>query len=81
MVAVTGVPGWSGIYAIDWNQYYLRETDSRFKDTERYYTKLFSSGTLSFGFLPKKFSERAYDILGVKDHLPSEVFVKGESVV
>ncbi len=79
MVAVTGIPGWSGIYAIDWNQQYLRESDMRFKDTERYYRKLFSSGALAFGFLPQKFVERAYDILGVKEHLPSEVFVSGET--
>ena len=62
VVAVTGVPGWSGTYAIRWNHDLLEERDPRFKNHERYYGKLFTTGRVSFGFLPRLHADRAYTI-------------------
>jgi hypothetical protein len=72
MVAVTGVPGWCGIYGIDWNQRFLEERDALFADSEAYYKNLFSSGGVTFGFLPAASSARAYDALGIREALPSD---------
>lgn len=79
MVAVTGVPGWSGVYGIDWNQSYLRERAPGFRDTFAYYRKLFEKGDVSFGFLPKVGAGRAFDVLGIKGSLPSEADPAGRA--
>jgi hypothetical protein len=79
LVVVTGVPGWSGIYAIDWNQDFLEEKDPSFRDSEPYYRKLFSSGGVAFGFLPAKHADRSYDFLGIKERLPSDILPRGRA--
>lgn len=71
-VAVTGIPGWSGIYAIDWNQAALAERDPKFRDAPAYYERVFDRGLVTFGFLPRSHAERAYTILGIRGFVPSE---------
>ena len=80
-VAVTGVPGWSGVYAIDWNQGYLEHADPKFRDREPYYSELFRSGRCSFGFLPREHAERSYTVLGIREGTPSEVLPAGPDQV
>ncbi len=71
-VVVTAVPGWSGVYAIDWNQAALAEQDPKFSDTPAYYAKLFESGLVTFGFLPRTAADRSYMVLGIRGFTPSE---------
>lgn len=78
-VVVTGIQGWSGVYAIDWNQAYLAETDPAFRDTERYYRELFGSGQATFGFLPRIHADRAYTVLGLRRHPASAAAPPGKS--
>lgn len=68
MLEVIGVPDWSGVYGVDWNRSFLEEKDVGFKNTEKYFSKLFSSGSVCFGFLPdKKSVERFLRIDGLKE--------------
>ena len=71
-VVVTAIPGWSGVYAIDWNQTALANHDPAFKDKPAYYEKLFTKGLVTFGFLPRSRADRAYMLLGIRGFLPSE---------
>lgn len=71
-VVVTAVPGWSGVYAIDWNQAALQDHDSAFRDAPAYYSKLFDKGFVTFGFLPRVRAGRAYTILGIRGFVPGE---------
>ncbi len=79
IVAVVGIPGWSGIYGIDWNQDSLRERDPAFKDTEAYFTRLFEKGGVAFGFLPKGRAASAATVLGVLGSLPSDALPPGRT--
>ncbi|TAL19397.1 hypothetical protein EPN90_03560 [Patescibacteria group bacterium] len=78
-VAVAGIPGWSGVYAIDWNQSFLEEKDPDFRDSENYYKKLFSSGDVTFGFLPKNKPEFFYTLFGISERLPSKTLPPGRA--
>lgn len=78
MVAVVGIPGWSGIYGIDWNQDSLREKDPSFKDTEAYFTRLSARG-VSFGFLPKGRADAYATALGILDALPTDALPPGRA--
>lgn len=78
-VAVAHVPGWSGIYAIDWNQSYLEEKDPSFRDSESYYRKLFISGGVTFGFLPRHQPKDFYTLEGIRERLPSQTLPKGRA--
>ncbi|TAK05275.1 hypothetical protein EPO33_04895 [Patescibacteria group bacterium] len=71
-VAVTGVHGWSGVYAIDWNQAALHDRDAKFRDAPAYYEKLFKKDLVTFGFLPRIRAEGAYTLLGIRGFVPSE---------
>lgn len=71
-VVVTAIPGWSGVYAIDWNQAALVGLDPAFRDKPAYYEKLFTKGLVTFGFLPRTRADRAYTVLGIRGFVPSE---------
>ena len=51
-VTIKGVPGWSGHYAIDWNEGYLEQHDPNFKKTKKYAADLLKSGKIALGIKP-----------------------------